>query len=333
MNKIFFIAEAGVNHNNKLKLAFKLIDAAKSAGADAIKFQVFKTENYVSKKAPLANYQKKNTKIINQFKLIKNLELSEINLERIIKHCKLKKIKFLASAFDIWGINFLKKKNVTTFKVPSGEINNFLYLREVAKSAKKIILSTGMSNEREISEALNFLYNNGINKSQIILLQCTTEYPAPFSELNLKVIKKFKRKFKVKVGLSDHSIGEIAPIIAVSMGAEIIEKHLTLNRKLSGPDHKASIEPNELKILIKKIKLAQLSLGSELKKPTISEKKNIKIARKSIYASKNITKGEKYTEENICLKRPANGINASKFFKIIGKKAIKNFKKDEKIIL
>ena len=272
MKKIFFIAEAGVNHNNKIKLAYRLIDAAKLAGADAIKFQVFKTENYVSKKAPLANYQKKNTKQINQYRLIKKLELSESNLEKIIKYCKSRKIKFLASAFDLWGINFLKKK-ITTFKIPSGEINNFLYLREVSKSAKKIILSTGMSNEKEIGEALNYLYKNGISKTQITLLQCTTEYPTPFNELNLKVIKKFKTKFKVSVGLSDHSVGEVAPIIAVSMGAEIIEKHLTLNRKLTGPDHKASIEPKELKILIKKIKQAQLSLGHELKKPTKSEKK------------------------------------------------------------
>ena len=190
-----------------------------------------------------------------------------------------------------------------------------------------------MSNEKEIGEALNYLCKNGISKTQITLLQCTTEYPTPFNELNLKVIKKFKTKFKVSVGLSDHSVGEVAPIIAVSMGAEIIEKHLTLNRKLTGPDHKASIEPKELKILIKKIKQAQLSLGHELKKPTKSEKKNIKIARKSIYASRNIIKGEKYSEKNITLKRPANGISANKFFKIIGKKAIKNFKKDEKIIL
>ena len=333
MKKIFFIAEAGVNHNNQIKLAFKLINAAKNAGADAIKFQVFKTENYVARNAPLANYQKKNTKQVNQFKLIKNLELSENFLEKIIRYCKSRKILFLASAFDTWGIKFLKKRNITTFKIPSGEINNLFYLKEVSKFAKKIILSTGMSNEKEINNALNFFYKNGINKKQITLLQCTTEYPAPYSDLNLNVIKRFKKKFKVKVGFSDHSIGEVASIIAVSMGASIIEKHLTLSRKLPGPDHKASIEPKELKKLIKNIRIAQLSLGHEIKKPTKSELKNIKIARKSIYAKKKILKGDLFTKKNICKKSPANGISANKYFKVLGRKAKKNFIEDEKIRL
>lgn len=331
LKKTYVIAEAGVNHNNKISFAFKLIEAAKKAGADAIKFQVFKTENYVAKNAPLAKYQKKNTSIDNQFNLIKDLELSEDKINKIIKYCKLKKITFLASAFDTWGVKFLKKKKIKTFKIPSGEINNFNYLEEVSQAAKHIILSTGMSTQYEVHAAVKFLFKKKFNKKNITILQCNTEYPTPYKDLNLNVIKNFKKKLKVNVGLSDHSLGDVAPIMAVTLGASVIEKHITLNKNLIGPDHKASMEPIDFANMVKKIRIAETALGTFEKKPTKSEKKNISIARKSIYAARFIKKGQIFTKKNIILKRPATGINAGEYNNILGKKAIRDFEIDNLI--
>ncbi len=329
MQKIFVIAEAGVNHNNSISLAYRLINAAKKSGADAVKFQVFKTENYVVKNAPLAKYQKNNTNKKNQFQLIKNLELSEKKIHKIMNYCKKKKITFLASAFDKWGINFLKKKKIKTFKIPSGEINNFDYLEEVSKYAISVILSTGMSTQKEVSNAIKFLKKRKVKN--ITLLQCNTEYPTPHKDLNLNVITNFKNTYKVKVGLSDHSIGDVAPLMAIALGATTIEKHLTLNKKMRGPDHKASMEPKDFKKMVEKIRIAELCLGNYFKKPTQSEKKNIRIARKSIYATKAIKKGEIFTKENITLKRPQFGMKANKYYEVLGKKVNKNYKKDQLI--
>ena len=329
MTKTYIIAEAGVNHNNRIDLALKLVDAAKKCGADAVKFQVFKTENYIKKISPLAEYQKKNTKFKNQFDMIKNLELSEINLNKIIDYCIKKKIQFLASPFDHWGIAFLKKKKIPIIKIPSGEINNYPYLEKIAKLKRKVILSTGMSSLSEIKKAINLLVKNGTTKKNITVLQCNSAYPTPLNDANLNVLKTFKKKLKVNVGLSDHSSSTIIPSIAVAFGAVIVEKHLTLNNKMTGPDHKASLEPREFALMIKNIKDSIISLGSGKKKPSKSEKKNIKIVRKSIVAKKKILKGEILSNKNLILKRPALGIPASKWYKLIGKKAKKNYHKDD----
>ena len=327
--KIFIIAEAGVNHNNKLYNAFKLIDKAKKVGASAVKFQVFKTENYIQKDAPLAKYQMKNSKFSNQFELIKKLELSEKSLEKIINYCKKKKIQFLASPFDLWGVDYLKKKKIPIIKIPSGEINNIPYLEKVGALRRKIILSTGMSTDKEVSNALKILKRSGTKLKNITLLQCNTEYPTKLEDINLNVISTFRKKFKVNVGLSDHSSSTVIPSAAVAMGAKIIEKHITLNRKMPGPDHKASLEPKEFKLMVQNIKDVLKALGSKKKKVTLSEKKNIFIARKSIVAKKNILKGEFFNYKNLTTKRPGNKTSASKWYQLIGKRALKNYFKDD----
>lgn len=328
-SKVFIIAEAGVNHNNKIDYAFKLVDVAKRSGADAVKFQVFKTENYIKKDAPLANYQKKNSKFKTQFDMIKSLELSEKNLSKLIDYCKKKKIQFLASPFDLWGVEFLNKKRIPIIKIPSGEINNIPYLEKVGLLNRKIILSTGMSNQKEISVALDILTKNGTLLRNITLLQCNTEYPTKLEHTNLNVLKTLRKKFRVNVGLSDHSNSLVVPCAAVALGATIIEKHITLNKNLNGPDHKASIEPNQLKIMINNIKDIEKAMGNKEKKVTSSEKKNIFIARKSILAKMNIKKGERFSEYNLTTKRPGHKISASKWYRLIGKKAKKNYKKED----
>ena len=327
--KIFIIAEAGVNHNNKIKYAKQLVDIAKKSGADAVKFQVFKTENYIKENAPLANYQKKNSKFKTQFDMIKSLELSEKNLLVLINYCKKKKIKFLASPFDLWGIEFLKKNKIPIIKIPSGEINNIPYLEKVGSLKRKVILSTGMSVIEEISIAINILKKNGTKLKDITLLQCNTEYPTKLEHTNLKVLNTFKEKFKVKIGLSDHSNSLVVPCAAVAMGATTIEKHITLSKKLNGPDHKASLEPKELKIMISNINEIVKAMGTKEKKVTLSEKKNIPIARKSILARINIKKGEIFSEYNLITKRPGNKLSAGKWYELIGKKAKKNYKKND----
>jgi N,N'-diacetyllegionaminate synthase len=327
--KIFIIAEAGVNHNNKIKYAKKLVDIAKKSGADAVKFQVFKTENYIKKNAPLANYQKKNSKFKTQFDMIKSLELSEKNLFILINYCKKKKIKFLASPFDLWGVEFLKKNKIPIIKIPSGEINNIPYLEKIGSLKRKVILSTGMSVFEEISIAINILRKNGTKLKDITLLQCNTEYPTKLEHTNLNVLNTFKEKFKVKVGLSDHSNSLVVPCAAVAMGATTIEKHITLSKKLNGPDHKASLEPKELKIMINNINEIVKAMGTKEKKVTLSEKKNIPIARKSILAKVNIKKGERFSKYNLITKRPGNKLSAGKWYELIRKKAKKNYKKDD----
>tara|TARA_Y100000294_G_scaffold134691_1_gene127333 strand:- start:234 stop:1241 length:1008 start_codon:yes stop_codon:yes gene_type:complete len=335
MVKIFIVAEAGVNHNNSLNYAYKLIDVAKNAGADAVKFQVFKTGNYIAKNTPLAIYQRKNIKkISNQYDLIKNLELSEIKLLKIKSYAKKKKIKFFLSPFDKWGIEFIKRNNIDLVKIPSGEINNFPYLKQVGLLKKKIILSTGMSNLSEIEDALRILTKYGTKKNNITLLHCTTEYPTPMSEVNLKAILSMKKKFKTKVGLSDHSLGSEVAIAAVAMGAEVIEKHITLNKKMRGPDHKASMEPKDFSYLVRSVRNIEKAIGNGLKKPSKSEKKNILTVRKYIVASQGIKRGAKFTNYNITVKRCSNkGLEPYFIQKILGKVSKKNFEKDEVIKL
>ena len=328
--KTFIIAEAGVNHNGSLKIAKKLILKAKIIGADAIKFQTFKAENLSTKNSPKADYQKKLThKNETQFKMLKRLEFSKRMHHECMEYCKKLKIVFLSSAFDVDSLNFLKKLKLSVFKVPSGELTNYIYLKKLGSFNKKIYLSTGMANLKEINQAIKTLMKFGTKKRNITLLHCNTEYPTPFEDANLMSIITLKKKFNLEVGYSDHTVSIEASLAAVTLGASVIEKHFTLDKKMSGPDHLASLEVNEFKQLIKKIRNIEVSLGNGVKQASKSEKKNLKIVRKSIVAAKKIKKGEKFNYENLTAKRPGTGINPMNITKIIGKVAKRNFMPDE----
>ena len=316
--EIFFIAEAGVNHNGSIKIAKKMIDVASNAGANAIKFQTFKAQNLLIKNAPSMLHQKRFNKKISQFEMLKKLEISYDDHIILKNYCKKKKIIFLSTAFDIESLIFLKSINMEIFKVPSSEMNNFEYLKILSKFNKKIILSTGMSYLKEIKNSLDFLKKNKQNLNKVSLLHCTSEYPAKFSNLNLNAIQTMKKKFKLNIGYSDHSQGIEVPIIVIGMGCKIIEKHFTLSRKMQGPDHKASIEPKELNLLIRKIRNLEKSFGNGIKKPLKSEMMNRKLARKSLVALKQVSKGEKFSELNLTTKRPGTGINADQYINYIG---------------
>ena len=334
INQTFIIAEAGVNHNGSLKKALELIDVAKLCGADAIKFQTFKAENLTTNYAPKAEYQKNNSlKKETQLEMLKKLEFTEEMHEACFKKCKKKKIIFISSAFDIESLKYLNKFGLKYFKVPSGEVTNIPYLEVLGKFKKKIILSTGMSNIYEINKAIKTLVMNGMNKKNIILMQCTSAYPAPYDEINLNTIATLRDKFKLNIGFSDHSLGVQASIAAVALGAKVIEKHLTLSKKLEGPDHKASLDPKEFKFMVQSIKIVEKTLGKKMKNITKSEKKNIYIVRKSIVALAKIKKNEKFSNFNITCKRPGIGIPPLFFKKLIGKKSTKNFNKDDLITL
>ena len=331
-NKTSIIAEAGVNHNGNINLALKQVDIASKFRADYVKFQTYCTEELVQKKVGLARYQKNNLKTTSsQYKLLKRLELSESDHLKIINRCRLKKIKFLSSPFDLKSIDLLKKLNLKLFKIPSGEITNVPYLKKIGSLKKKLILSTGMSTIEEIKKAINILSSSGTKKKDITILHCSTEYPADKNNLNLLSIILLKKIFKINVGYSDHSLGFQASLTAVALGAKIIEKHFTTNNKLSGPDQKASLSPNELKNFVKAIRNVEKILGKNVKKPYSAELKNLKYIRKFIVANRNIKKGEKLSEKNITTKRAAVGIPASKWNLVIGKKAKKKFLYDENI--
>lgn len=327
-----FIAEAGVNHNGKISTAKKLIKVAANAGADFIKFQAFKTESLIIEGTKKANYQKQNT-VGNedQFQMLKKLEFNEAEFKILNNECKKNKIKFLLSIFDEESLNIVKKLKLKVIKIPSGEINNYFLLSMLAKLRLKIILSTGMSSIKEIKEAMKILTSGSIKKKDITILQCTTEYPTKFKDVNLKVINTLKKKFRINVGLSDHTLGKLSSIIAIVMGASVIEKHFTLNTKDRGPDHKASLSPKELKELIYEIKNIPVLIGSSKKKPTKNEIANKLLVRKSIVAKKNIKKGEKFSLSNLTAKRPGIGISPMRFKFFQNKKSKKNYKKDEYI--
>ncbi len=328
--KTIIIAEAGVNHNGSFELARKMIKEASKIGVDYIKFQTFSANDLVTgyAKKPLYAQNKRDN---FQLKMLKKLEFSKKDFFKLKKICKENKIGFLSSAFDINSLNFLKKLNLKFFKVPSGEINNYQYLKHLGKFKKKIILSTGMSNMKEISNALEILINNGTKKENIYLLQCNTEYPSPLSDTNLRVLDLFKKKFKLKTGFSDHTQGIEASLTAVALGAEIIEKHFTLNKKFIGPDHKASLDLKEFKQLVKSIKKVETCLGESYKSLTKSEKKNIKYVRKSLVAKIDIKKGDLFSEKNLTSKRPATGKSPKLWDNFIGKKAQKNYLKNQQI--
>ncbi len=330
--KVFIIAEAGVNHNGSIDLAYRLVDAAKDSGADAIKFQSFKADTLVSRNADKAEYQKKTTGSgESQYQMIKKLELNLDDHRKLISYCKEKKISFLSSPFDLDSIDLLNKLGLDTFKIPSGEIINMPYLRNIGKLNKSIILSTGMANLGEIESALNVLIKSGTEKEKIIVLHCNTEYPTPFEDVNLKAMLTIKHAFNVRIGYSDHTLGIEVPIAAVALGAEVIEKHVTLDKNMIGPDHKTSLEPREFKQMVDSIRITEKVLGTGIKEPSSSELKNKSVARKSLVAKRKIHKGEKFTEENITVKRPGNGISPMLWDLVIGKIALHDFNEDELI--
>jgi N,N'-diacetyllegionaminate synthase len=327
---VFIIAEVGINHNGSIDLAKKLIDEASNAGADAVKFQTFKAKNLVIKNSEKANYQKNITNPKEtQFNMLKKLELSkEMHLE-LIKYSKNKNIKFLSSAFDHDSIELLKDLGLKIFKIPSGEITNLPYLRHIGKLNKKIFLSTGMSNMDEVKNAVDILINSGTKKNNITVLHANTEYPTPIKDVNLRAMVTVGNELNIKFGYSDHTLGIEVDIAAVAMGASCIEKHFTLDCNMEGPDHKASLEPNQLKEMVKVIRNIELAMGNGIKKPSKSELPNIHIARKSIVAKTKINKGETLTKKNLAVKRPAGGINPMKWDKVVGTKAKKDYNEDE----
>lgn len=330
--KTIIIAEAGVNHNGKTKLIKKLIKIAADAKVDYVKFQAFNADQLVRKNSNKAEYQKLNTDPgENQYEMLKKLELTKKQYNVINQECKKRKIKYIFSPFDEASLKTIKKFNLDFIKIPSGEIDNLPLLQEISKLRKKIILSTGMSNLNEIKNALSILTKKNFSKNNITLLQCNTDYPTKFEDVNLYSMLKMKKKFKLNVGLSDHTTGIEASLAAVSMGARIIEKHFTINKKFRGPDHKASLDAIELKKLVLSIRNIEKCFGKSIKVPTKRELKNKKIVRKSIVAKRNIQKGEKFRKENLTTKRPGNGMSPMKFNKLLNLKAKKSFLKDELI--
>jgi N,N'-diacetyllegionaminate synthase len=330
---VTIIAEAGVNHNGDINIAKKLIDVASDAGVDYVKFQTFKAENLVQRNAKKASYQIDNTdNSDSQFTMLKKLELSHEAHQELIAYCKSKKVKFLSTAFDFESIDFLKNK-LDFYKIPSGEITNLPYLEKVAELGLSVVMSTGMANMQEVREAFEVLLKNGLKKEDITILHCNTEYPTPMEDVNLTAMLSIEKELGVKIGYSDHTLGIEIPIAAVAMGASIIEKHFTLERNMNGPDHKASLEPDELKSMVTAIRNIELALGDGIKKPTKSEVKNTHNARKSILAIKSIKKGDVFTVSNISTKRPGNGISPMNWHEVIGAIAIKGFNEDDLIEL
>lgn len=331
MNKTIIIAEAGVNHNGDMGIAKGLIDAAADAGVDYVKFQTFKTENLVSHDAPTAEYQKSATNESSQFAMLKRLELSEEQHLTLIDYCNEKGIKFLSTAFDLDSIDLLSRFDLDFWKVPSGEITNYPYLAKTARTGKPVVMSTGMCDENDIHNAIDALCENGANKDDITLLHCNTQYPTPMADVNLRAMAKMETTFGVQVGYSDHTQGIEVPIAAVALGAKVIEKHFTLDRNMEGPDHKASLEPHELKAMVSAIRHIEEALGNGEKRTSASETPNKAVARKSIVAKCHIEAGELLSEENITVKRPGTGISPMRWREVLGTKAIHDFTPDQLI--
>lgn len=328
--RTLIIAEAGVNHNGSLELAKKLALKAKNCGADIVKFQTAKLDSLVSTHAPMADYQKENIGAeMSQRDMLRKLLLTYDEFAELAAYCREIDMCFLSTPFDVESIDFLEKLGCSMWKVPSGEITNLPYLEKIAKTHKRIVLSTGMSTIDEVREAINALEANGAG--DITLLHCTTQYPAPFEEVNLNAMLTLRSEFGKVVGYSDHTAGIEIPIAAVAMGAAVIEKHFTLDRNMEGPDHRASLEPNELQAMIQAVRNVENAMGSGEKKPTESELANKAVARKSIIAARDIKKGEVLTEENLTTKRPGNGISPMNWYKVLGTKATRDFQEDELI--
>jgi len=328
--KVFIIAEAGVNHNGSIDMAKKLIDVAAEAGADAVKFQTFKTDKTVSRKAQKADYQKNTTDAgESQYDMVKKLELDVSTHKELMSYCLEKNIMFLSTPFDHDSIDLLDELGLKIFKIPSGEITNLPYLRHIGKLNKEIIMSTGMADIGEIEDALDILVNAGTDKNNITVLHCNTEYPTPMTDVNLRAMQTIANTFKIRTGYSDHTLGIEVPVAAVALGAKVIEKHFTLDKTLPGPDHQASLEPQELKLMIESIRNIEKALEDGIKKPSKSETPNKTIVRKSIVAKKAIKKGEILSEDNLSIKRPGNGISPMRWDEIIGTIAQKDYEEDE----
>lgn len=326
------IAEAGVNHNGDINTAKKMVIKAKESGADYIKFQTFVPENLVSKYAQKAEYQKNTTnKNETQLQMLERLALTQEDFRELKQYCAEKKIGFISTPFDLVSIDFLDSLGMDFWKIPSGEITNLPFLERIGKTKKKVVLSTGMSEITEIEDAIEILKKNGT--TDITLMHCNTEYPTMLNDVNLLAMKHMERLFKIPVGYSDHTKGIDVPIAAAALGAKVIEKHFTLDRRMKGPDHMASLEPDELKAMVDSVRNIELALGDGQKKPTESELKNISAARKSIVAKRNIKKGEVFTEENLEVKRPGSGLSPMNWYEVIGTKAVKDFEEDELIIV
>lgn len=332
---VLIIAEAGVNHNGSLDLAKQLIDKAVEAGVDIIKFQTFKSEKLVSKAARQAEYQQRNIgkKDEGQLAMLKKLELSQADHEELISYCNERGIRFFSTAFDMDSIDYLHSLDMGLWKIPSGEITNYPYLRKIAQYQEPVILSTGMCELSDIETAMKVLLDFGVKKEQITILHCNTEYPTPFADVNLKAMLEICEKFGVQIGYSDHTKGIEVPIAAVALGATVIEKHFTLDKNLEGPDHKASLEPDELKAMVSAIRNIEQALGTGHKSISESERKNIEIARKSIVAARPIEAGEILTEENITVKRPGNGISPMRWNEVVGTRAVQSFNEEDPIQL
>jgi N,N'-diacetyllegionaminate synthase len=319
MDKVLIIAEAGVNHNGSLETAMKLVDAAATAGADYVKFQTFKTENLVSKNAQQADYQSKNSKKTeSQFEMLKRLELDKTAHLELIDYCKQKDINFLSTAFDLESIDLLEELDAKLYKIPSGEVTNPIYLSAIASKGKPVIMSTGMCDLNDIEAAFSVLRKQ-LSKEQITLLHCNTDYPTQMKDVNLAAMKAIKNEFDVAVGYSDHTLGIEIPIAAVALGATVIEKHFTLDKNLTGPDHKASLNPEELKQMVLAIRNIETAMGAGLKEPSDSEIQNIKAARRSIHTAKSLQKGDLISESDLIMLRPGDGISPMEMQQILGK--------------
>jgi N,N'-diacetyllegionaminate synthase len=334
VNKTLIIAEVGVNHNGDMDVARRLIDAAADAGADVVKFQTFLAERVVTSDARKADYQIFNTKSNeSQYEMLKSLELNSQMHDELISYSANRGIEFFSTAFDMESLDYLISLGLERIKIPSGEITNLPYLRRIGSLGKQVILSTGMSNLADIEAALDVLERSGTPRSKIIVLHCNTEYPAPFDEVNLKAMQVISQAFGVKIGFSDHTVGVEIAIAAVALGACVIEKHLTLDRNQSGPDHLASIEPKEFTYMVRSIRNIEIAMGDGVKRPTTSEKKNKLIARKSLVAAKTICAGEKFTVDNITVKRPGTGITPMSWDDVIGRTATRDFRPDDLILI
>lgn len=330
MSKIFVIAEAGVNHNGNIDLARKLVDVAVTAGADAVKFQTFKAENLVCRSACKADYQMETTdQEESQFDMLKKLELTPKMHEQLIDYCRQKGIMFLSTPFDTDSLYYLIRCGIGIIKISSGEITNYPFLREIGRTGKKVIISSGMSALDEVRDAVKALTENG--SGGITVLHCNTEYPTPYADVNLRAMLTLKEKLGVDVGYSDHTKGIEVPIAAAALGASVIEKHFTLDKNMPGPDHKASLEPAELQAMVSAIRNIESALGNGRKEPSKSEKKNIAIARKSIVAKCDIETGEVFTEDNLTTKRPGTGISPMQWNQVVGRRAKRKFNSDELI--
>ena len=332
--RTLIIAEIGVNHNGDLQLAKKLIHEASAAGADIVKFQTFKTQNSISQSAPLAEYQMKNVPDArSQLEMVSSLELSESDHSTLNEFALQNGIEIFSTAFDLESLDFLDQFNFKYIKIASGEVTNLPLLRAIGRKRKKVILSTGMCSLEDIESALNSLESEGLQRKDITILHCTTEYPAPIDEVNLQAIETLRKYFGTSVGYSDHTIGIAIPIAAVSLGAKIIEKHLTLDRSMPGPDHSASIEPNEFAAMVTAIRQVEDAMGDGVKRVTESEKKNLMVARKSLVASRKIKRGDLFSADNITAKRPATGISPMLLDDVIGRKAQRDFDEDDLIVI